>query len=162
LHISKVLWLSYVKPTVYFRDASQDPFYENTFHVKHTTECFLIDDDIDDQEIFQMALEHVDKNIAFMSANDGVEGLRKLTEDRSFVPDYIFLDLNMPKMNGMQCLPEIKKLGHLRDVKIIMYSTYSDESVIETSKLLGAHDFLVKPDKLGLLVNKLSQILEKK
>jgi CheY-like chemotaxis protein len=84
-----------------------------------------------------------------------------LKEDRSFVPDYIFLDVNMPKMNGIQCLPEIKKLGHLKGVKIIMYSTSTDARIISDSIQLGADDFLVKPDKLGLLVNKLAQILEK-
>ena len=121
----------------------------------------MIDDDIDDQEIFEMALQRIDQSISFVAANSGVEGLRKLEEDRSFVPDYIFLDVNMPKMNGMQCLPEIKKLGHLKDVRIIMYSTSSDAAIINTSKQLGADDFLVKPDKMALLVSKLAQILEK-
>ena len=129
--------------------------------MKQTRECYLIDDDIDDQEIFQMALKRVDQNIGFFTANDCVEGLRKLKEDSSFVPDYIFLDVNMPKMNGIQCLPEIKKLGHLKDVKIIMYSTSTDAAIIHNSKKLGADDYLVKPDRLAQLVNKLAQILEK-
>lgn len=129
--------------------------------MKQNRACFLIDDDIDDQEIFQMALQRIDQNINFIAANNGVEGLQKLKEDSSFVPDYIFLDVNMPKMNGMQCLPEIRKLGHLKDVKIIMYSTSTDAGIISSSKRLGADDFLVKPDKIGLLINKLAQILEK-
>ena len=129
--------------------------------MKQTRECFLIDDDIDDHEIFQIALQRVDQSIGFVAANDSVEGLRKLKEDHSFVPDYIFLDVNMPKMNGMQCLPEIKKLGHLKNVKIIMYSTSTDAGIISSSKQLGADDFLIKPDKIGLLVSKLSQILGK-
>lgn len=124
--------------------------------------CFLIDDDVDDQEIFAMALEKIDQNIGFISAKDGVEGLKKLTENNSFIPDYIFLDINMPRMNGMECLPEIRKLQHLRDAKIIMYSTTSNETIKRTSKALGADDFLVKPPKLGVLVNQLSRILEKK
>ena len=127
----------------------------------HARECFLIDDDHEDQEIFQIALKQVDQNIGFTAASNGLEGLHKLKEDLSFVPDFIFLDLNMPKMNGMQCLPEIRQLGHLKNVKIIMYSTSSDAAIIDESKLLGADDFLVKPDKLGLLVDKLSGILEK-
>ena len=129
--------------------------------MKHSRKCFLIDDDIDDQEIFQIALQQVDQTIGFVTANNCIEGLHLLKEDDSFVPDYIFLDLNMPKMNGMQCLPEIRRLDHLKEVKIIIYSTSSDPSIIDASKMLGANDFLVKPDKLGLLVNKLSEILEK-
>ena len=135
--------------------------YKTPSVVKQTKECFLIDDDVDDQEIFQIALERVDQNIGFFAATDCVEGLRKLKEDRSFVPDFIFLDVNMPKMNGIQCLPEIKKLDHLKDVKIIMYSTSTDAGIISSSKQLGADEYLVKPDKISLLVIKLAQILEK-
>ncbi|HUR12531.1 MAG TPA: response regulator [Flavitalea sp.] len=123
--------------------------------------CFLMDDDIDDQEVFELALQKIDENIQFSSAKDGAEGLQKLKENEAFVPDFIFLDINMPKMNGMQCLPEIKKLQHLRNSRIIMYSTSSSESIQRTSQKLGADGFLVKPTKIGLLVNHLTQILEK-
>ena len=128
--------------------------------MKHTRKCFLIDDDIDDQEIFQIALHEADESIGFVTANNGVEGLRMLKEEYFFVPDFIFLDLNMPKMNGMECLPEIRRLDHLKAVKIIIYSTSADPAIINASKSLGAHDFLVKPTRLDVLVNKLSEILE--
>jgi CheY-like chemotaxis protein len=129
--------------------------------LKRSRNCFLIEDDIEDQEIFQTALQQVDQNMGFMTACNGAEGLNKLKEDPSFVPDFIFLDLNMPKINGLQCLTEIRQLDHLKDTKIIMYSTSSDPAMMEASNLLGANDFLIKPDKLGLLINKLSGILEK-
>ena len=67
----------------------------------------------------------------------------------------------MPKMNGMQCLPEIKKLEHLKNVKIIMFSTSSDAKIINTSLELGANDFLIKPAGLGVLIQSLTKILEK-
>jgi CheY-like chemotaxis protein len=123
--------------------------------------CFLIDDDIDDHELFAMALKKVNQSIELRSAKDGIEGLMKLKENASFVPEFIFLDINMPKMNGLQCLPEIKKLDHLKDAKIIMYSTSSDEDIQRKTRQLGADDFLVKPPKLGTLVNHLNRILEK-
>lgn len=123
--------------------------------------CFLIDDDIDDHDLFAMALQKIDESIEFRSAKDGVEGLKELKENFSFVPEFIFLDINMPRMNGLECLPEIKKLDHLRDVKIIMYSTSSDEDIQRKTRHLGADDFLVKPPKLGTLVNHLNRILEK-
>ena len=43
----------------------------------------------------------------------------------------------MPKMNGLQCLPEIKKLPHLRNAKVIMYSTSSDDDIKQTTRQLG-------------------------
>lgn len=122
---------------------------------------FLIDDDVDDLEIFAMAVQQVDKNIKLRSSCDCLEGLQELRENTSFVPDYIFLDINMPKMNGLQCLPEIKKLHHLRNSKVIMYSTASDESIKRETRQLGADDFLVKAPKLSALVHNLTRILEK-
>jgi CheY-like chemotaxis protein len=126
---------------------------------KKKNECFLIDDDLDDQELFLMALQEVDKDMACVIANDGIEALQKLKTDASFVPDYIFLDVNMPKMNGLQCLAEIKKLSHLKDVDVIMFSTSSDKNIVEKSKQLGATDFQVKPAGLNPLIQKLARIL---
>ena len=121
--------------------------------------CFLIEDDIDDQELFEMALHRIDNGIQLSFANDGAEGLQKLKENQDFIPDFIFIDINMPKMNGIQCLPEIKKLEHLADSRIVMYSTTSIESIIQTTKQLGAHEFLVKPYKMGILIESLKRIL---
>jgi CheY-like chemotaxis protein len=126
--------------------------------VENSKEWFLIDDDIDDQEIFLMALQEVDESINCVIANDGVDGLKKLNDDPLFIPDYIFLDVNMPKMNGMQCLPEIKKLPRLKDVKIIMFSTSADSRIIRASKELGANDFVVKPAGLSPLIDVLKKI----
>ncbi|HUQ66581.1 MAG TPA: response regulator [Flavitalea sp.] len=123
--------------------------------------CFLIDDDIDDHEIFAMAIHEVDQSIDLRSAIDCEEGLNELKNNISFVPDYIFLDINMPRMNGLQCLPEIKKLPHLQDAKVIMYSTSSDDNIKQTTRQLGADEFLVKPGRVGLLVNQLHRILQK-
>ena len=61
-----------------------------------------------------MALKEVDENIHGHVASDGVEALAKLTKDLEFIPDYIFLDVNMPKMNGPECLSAIKQLVHLK------------------------------------------------
>ena len=69
--------------------------------------CLLIDDDQDDQELFLMALERVDSQIKCSVANNGVEGLAALS-DHFYTPTHIFLDINMPKMNGIECLQRIR------------------------------------------------------
>ncbi len=120
--------------------------------------CLLVDDDVDDQELFQMALGEVGKNISLVIANNGVEALNKLNEDPMYVPEFIFLDVNMPKMNGLQCLTKLKQLPHLSDAKIIMYSTSSDPKIINESKKLGATDYEIKPPSLSALIEKLSRI----
>src|ERR1051325_7487517 len=89
--------------------------------------CVLIDDDADDQDVFLLALEAVDKSIRCHIANDGVEALQMLSVGKGFSPDYIFLDLNMPRMNGKQCLGQIKKIDCLRNIPVIIYSTTADQ-----------------------------------
>lgn len=122
--------------------------------------CFLIDDDIDDQELFLMALEKLNHKVECKIANDGLQALQLLKDNASYIPDFIFLDVNMPKMNGLQTLAEIKKLSNLRHTDVIMFSTSSERSVIETSKELGASKFQVKPTGLTALVNTLSNLLQ--
>lgn len=121
----------------------------------------MIDDDIDDHEVFEMALQKIEGDFNFIVAHDGEEGLQKLRRNDSFIPDFIFLDINMPRMDGMQCLPEIRKLKHLQHSRIIMYSTTNDEKVRQASQQLGADAFMVKPSKLNLLINDLTSIIEK-
>lgn len=119
--------------------------------------CFLVDDDIDDQEIFALALERVNTAIRCTVANDGIEALEKLRGNKSFVPQYIFLDLNMPRVNGKQCLAEIKKDSRLDQIPVIIYSTSSDPRDIAETKQLGAAAFITKPSKISDLVKILSE-----
>ena len=122
-------------------------------------QCLLVDDDPDDQEVFLMTLEKINKNIECLTANNGVEALSLLKTQNSFVPDYIFLDVNMPKMNGIECLKNLKELSQLDSSKIFMYSTTSEAAVLEKSKKLGATDFIVKPASPAMLRQTLSEIL---
>ena len=121
--------------------------------------CFLIDDDDDDQEIFNLALDSIDADITCITANDGIEALNKLNIDSDFVPDFIFLDLNMVRMNGRECLAEIRKLPRLNEIPIIIYSTSSEQKDITETKLLGATDYIVKPPSISMLVKRLEQVL---
>jgi CheY-like chemotaxis protein len=122
--------------------------------------CFLIDDDEDDQEIFTLALREADASIRCVTANDGVEALTRLTGDKTFIPDYIFLDLNMPLMNGKECLREIRKHTHLRDVPVIIFSTSSEPHEIEETRRLGANEFITKPPLISSLSRQLAEFFK--
>lgn len=126
------------------------------------TRCFLIEDDLDDQDIFLMALREIDPTIECQIADGGQQALDKLSTDRSFVPDYIFVDLNMPKMNGLDCLSELKKIEHLQAARIIMFSTSSEPKIVENSRLLGADNFLVKPSAIGHMVTSITKLIVKR
>lgn len=121
-------------------------------------QCLLVDDDLDDQEVFLMTLGEINKNIKCFTAKDGMEALSLLEEENGWIPDYIFLDVNMPKMNGIDCLKGIKDFHHLKTAKIFMYSTTSENQVMEKSKQLGALDFIIKPASPSDLKEILSKI----
>jgi CheY-like chemotaxis protein len=106
---------------------------------------FIIDDDLDDQEIFTFATEKVNTSVVCTFARDGVEALEKIEEDLSFLPQCIFLDVNMPRMNGIECLIELRKIERLNSIPIFMCSTSADPRIIAQTKALGAADFIVKP-----------------
>jgi len=119
--------------------------------------CYLIDDDADDQEIFAMALENLGKDIRCIMAKNGEDGISKLNGSKS-VPDVIFLDLNMPRMNGIECLKEIKKLEHLRATRVIIYSTSDGNEMRDLTLRLGADDFILKPSNISTLTQVLTEI----
>ncbi len=81
---------------------------------------FIVDDDTDDQELFIEAVSEVDETIKCLSASDCEIALDLLKNRKMELPDMIFLDLNMPRLNGKQCLAELKKQAHLRDIPVII------------------------------------------
>jgi CheY-like chemotaxis protein len=119
----------------------------------------VVDDDQEDSEFFKEAVAEVDAEIKTWVAKDGRDALRLLTRELVLPPDYIFLDINMPIMNGRETLIEIKKNTRLRDIPVIMYSTTSDTKEIKSYYDLGAYDFLIKPHHFNKLVEALGSIV---
>ncbi len=121
-------------------------------------QCLLIDDDLDDHEIFTMCLNSVNEHINCTAISDPVEAVSMLTSDKEYTPDYIFIDVNMPKLNGLECLRLLKSINRLADTKMFMYSTSSQSGIYEESKILGATDYIIKPTKMIELKEKLSKV----
>jgi CheY-like chemotaxis protein len=119
----------------------------------------IVDDDHEDCELFHEAIHDIDPTIKCWSAKDGRQALNLLTKELILPPDFIFLDINMPLMNGKDTLIEIKKNTRLRDIPVIMYSTTSDTREIQGYYKLGAHDFLIKPNNFSKLVEALTSII---
>jgi CheY-like chemotaxis protein len=118
----------------------------------------LIDDDADDCEVFIAALAVVSQSINCTAMSSATDALNDLLS-KDILPDLIFLDLNMPVMNGLQFLTEIKKYPFLTKIPVIVSSTSSHQTAIKTLKRLGIHDFITKPDKFSLLVEILRPLL---
>jgi len=119
----------------------------------------LIDDDIDDAGLFREALKRIAPSILFQYFNEGEEALRNLLEEKNVLPDIIFVDINMPKINGWEFLVGIRELRHLKQVPVIIYSTSSEEKEIRKAKQLGANGFITKPDSFTQLKEMLATIL---
>ena len=99
-----------------------------------------IDDDPEDTQIFQEAIESVDSRTIFYSASDGYEGFQVL-EQITVDPAFIFLDVNMPRMNGKEFLSEIKKKAIFRSIPVVMYSTTSQTEEISDLQRDGSVRF---------------------
>ena len=106
----------------------------------------LIDDDEDDREIFISIVESAYPAISLSVATNGQEALQVLKQT-STQPDLIFLDLNMPVMNGQQFMEVVKSDNTLQHIPIVILSTSSDKTTIRDMKTLGANYFITKPDK---------------
>lgn len=119
----------------------------------------IVDDDAEDREFFKEALAEINPAIRCYVAKDGKDALYQLNQEIVLPPDYIFLDINMPLMNGRDCLIEIKKSAHHRHIPVIMYSTTSDTDEIKSYYVLGAYDFLIKPPNFKKLVEALTSII---
>ena len=111
-------------------------------------------DDADARDIFEIALEESDSSFSLTAIASSLKALEALSAGNT-VPDFIFLDLNMPLLSGKECLREIRNIDTLEHVPVVIYSTSSYIKDIEETKMLGANHFLSKtPD-----IRRLSEIL---
>ncbi|RYJ38898.1 Response regulator receiver protein [Flavobacterium anhuiense] len=122
---------------------------------------FLIDDDPDDREIFQEILEQEHPSIIFQQAENGSAAFGKLKSKGFSKPDLIFLDLNMPIMDGRAFLQQIKKETSLQDIPVIIYSTSSSEIDKKFAAENHAAQFLTKQYSIELLRKDLNAAVEK-
>ena len=120
---------------------------------------FLIEDDTDDQEFFIMAVENVLPASKCVCADTGVDALEMLRADRYFIPDNIFLDINMPRMDGVECLMEIKKIHTLDAIPVYMYSTSAEPAIVKSCIRLGAAGFIKKEISIASLQRQLEQVM---
>jgi CheY-like chemotaxis protein len=117
----------------------------------------FIDDDTDDKEIFLEAINAIDPEIECESATNGQEALIML-ESGADLPQYIFLDINMPVMDGKAFLQAIKERNRLKNIPVVIYSTTEDKEEIKKLRSLGA-EYIGKPTSFEVLKKSLSKYL---
>lgn len=126
---------------------------------KEYIHILLADDDEDDRLFFIDAFNELKISTKVGTFNDGVELMNYLNDPESVLPNILFLDLNMPKKNGIECLHEIKSNSRFDDIAIAIYSTSSSEEDIEETFVLGANIYIKKPSDFTSLKKILSDVV---
>ncbi len=124
--------------------------------MKQKINILLADDDKDDRFFFEKALHDLPFEIEFSAVEDGEKLMAYLIKNSRKLPDVLFLDLNMPRKNGSECLVEIKKHAKLKDLPIIIYSTSLHDDVADFLFGNGANYYIQKTDFTNL-----SKLLDK-
>lgn len=124
--------------------------------IKQTYNLLLADDDEDDCLFFKDALEELSFSVELTTVNDGVELMSFLLDTSATLPDILFLDLNMPRKSGCECLIEIKSIDQLKHIPIIVFSTSLDMKIVDTMYEKGAAYYIQKPGEFF----KLKKVIE--
>ena len=110
----------------------------------------LADDDRDDRYFFDKAVKSLSFQTHLTMVDDGAKLMTYLSENSAELPDVLFLDYNMPRKNGFECLSEIKSSPALNALPVIIYSTYVHEEVADMLYARGAHYYIRKAGLEGL------------
>ena len=111
----------------------------------------LADDDMDDCNFFKNALAALHIKTQLTTVNDGEQLMNYLSEQDADLPDVLFLDLNMPRKNGFECLTAMKEHVVLRNLPVVVLSTLSAKDKIDKIFKIGGHVYVHKPSDFGQL-----------
>lgn len=119
----------------------------------------LADDDEDDRLFFKEALQDIKVKTIIDFVNDGSQLMKYLNQPNLRLPNMVFLDLNMPLKNGLECLIEIRRNNRLKDLAIVIYSTSASEEDVEEAFVNGANIYIKKPNDFMLLKTALARVI---
>ncbi len=112
----------------------------------------LADDDTDDCIFFKEAIAELLPSTNFTAVHDGEQLMQLLTDETNKLPDVLFLDLNMPRKNGFECLAEIKHNKKLKNLPVVIFSTSFEQEKISVLFKTGADVYIRKPGNFAQLV----------
>jgi CheY-like chemotaxis protein len=118
---------------------------------KKQLNILLADDDNDDCAFFEAALTALNLETQLKTVNDGEALMTYLSKNIHQLPDVLFLDLNMPRKNGFECLTELKENIQLKDIPIVIFSTSFPKAIIDKVFKMGANLYIRKPGDFAQL-----------
>lgn len=127
--------------------------------INESLNILFADDEENDRLLFVDALKELKINTIIHTVNDGVELMEYLNNADNILPQLIFLDLNMPRKNGLECLKEIRANYKLKDIAIAIFSTSMSEKDIEQTFMNGANVYINKPNSFEGLKQALDKVI---
>ena len=112
----------------------------------HCLKVLLADDDADERFAFEDAAKELPIPIELITLDNGEKLMKYLLENRDNLPDILFLDIYMPRKNGLECLAEIKSHQDLYDLPVIIFSGELTEEIVDQLYRQEAHYYIRKPD----------------
>ncbi|MCE7070655.1 MULTISPECIES: response regulator [Dyadobacter] len=121
----------------------------------------LADDDEDDRMLIKDALQEANPNLTVIEAENGKELIENVKESGDLSETVVLLDMNMPKMNGIEAIQEIRAEPGLSELPAVMMSTSSNPELKKKALAAGANDFIVKPNTFKALLDVAKSILSR-
>jgi CheY-like chemotaxis protein len=124
-------------------------------------QIILIDDDVDDRALFREMIKNIDPGILLHEFKNGISFIRSVTSEMTLPPfDMIFMDINMPLKNGIECLRELRNDPRFNAVPIIVFTTSSNDKDIEASYTSKATLYIAKSFSFDQGVRMLQAVLD--
>jgi two-component system, chemotaxis family, chemotaxis protein CheY len=118
--------------------------------------CLVVEDSPMMRQLLVFALHRI-KNLQVTEAEDGVDGLRKLTNDKF---DLVITDINMPIMDGLKLVRRIRSDDKYKDVPIIIITTEGGSEDRQRALALGANAYITKPIQAPQVIAKVKELLQ--
>lgn len=119
----------------------------------------IIDDDADDILFLREAILQIDGSVLCHDFDSPLQAISTLSQEGSVIPDYVFIDFNMPHLNGLECLLQLKQLRRLANTKYIINSTSMDDKLKKKFLSHGAFFVFQKPYQASSYLKILKQVL---
>lgn len=113
---------------------------------------------VDDANIVRVMLKDKLEKLGHEIVGEASDGDEAIAKFKELKPDLVTLDIAMPKIDGIECLKQIKQIDN--NVKVIMLSSYSDEVRVKSALKAGALGYLLKPTQDDKLRQTLLSVLE--
>ena len=121
----------------------------------------LVDDDPDEEDFFRIALEFLDIECDFKFFTSA-PGFVSYLETAENLPDIVFVDMKMPKINGQELVRMVRDNPKFDTIKAVIYTAHISEREKEIMMTMGTFEFFIKPTEFAELTQMLREMIERK